>query len=182
MSSRSVAIYALIGPDGSVGYVGKTVLPLGIRLSNHLSEARRSGKTNKRIEWINSLPTPFPWIKLIEEVVEDQWDERERFWIAHYRSIGQAQANTHPGGQRGPRGIGHPQSAETRRKISESLSGREPSASQERALRESREAPRSPAHRASSSKSMKNFWSSLSPEERARRIKAMQDGKKEKIK
>lgn len=178
MTERSVAIYALLDPaSGSVGYVGKTVLRLSTRLSNHLSDARRQGDANKRTRWINSLPEP-PKIVLVEEVTEDRWDEAEREWIAHYRSLGQAQANTHSGGQRGPRGSGHKQSEETRKKIASALKGRKPSQAQVVALRHHRESPRSDQHRESSRASMKSYWRNLSESERAEVVSKMQAGRK----
>lgn len=148
----SVAIYALIDPrDRSVGYVGKTVLPLHVRLSGHISDSR--GKyDNKRRRWINELLDAgvVPEIGLIEEVLHDGWDDAERAWILFFRSQGQARANSHAGGQGGGNNRGKPMSPETKAKVSATLKSK----------------PLSPAHAAALAKGREKGWTMTEAQKR----------------
>jgi hypothetical protein len=107
-------IYLLRDPiDGSVRYVGKTVQTLARRLGIHVS--RRSTYKSHANSWIIGLLAigKRPLIELIE-LCGDDWEERERFWIAHYRMIGASLTNHTDGGEGKP---GNMPSEETRAKM-----------------------------------------------------------------
>lgn len=97
-------IYLLRDPrDGAVRYVGKTITSLRRRLSGHISRAKKPQHHSQR--WIAGLLglgfTPI--IELIEIAAQD-WQDRERFWIAHYRGAGARLTNLSDGGET-PTGI-----------------------------------------------------------------------------
>jgi group I intron endonuclease len=81
-------IYKLIDPRNNlVMYVGKTCMALKKRMYTHYYVAR-DGKTDKDY-WIKELQILGynPIIELIEEVDNSIWQEKERYWIAYYKSI-----------------------------------------------------------------------------------------------
>ena len=89
---RVYKIYCLKCPTTKrVRYVGVTVSDLRVRLSQHVHDAKKGG-THKRY-WINSLSNR-PIIELIETCNKDNWEEKERFWIAHFNNL----TNTREGG------------------------------------------------------------------------------------
>jgi hypothetical protein len=92
-------IYVLRDPrTNEVRYVGKTVKTLADRLSAHINE---SGKIKThRGQWIQSLLKVGvrPVIEEIDQALAD-WVEKERFWIAHYRSITEKLTNQCDGGE-----------------------------------------------------------------------------------
>ena len=94
-------IYALLDPETKeIRYIGKTDNPPE-RLKNHLNE---QGKWH-RINWLKSLKKRGlkPVMRIIEEVAEGiNWEERERYWIAYYQSIGINLVNRTDGGDCGP--------------------------------------------------------------------------------
>lgn len=82
---KTIYIYKLIDPiTNDVRYVGKTN-NLVRRFSAHLKRS----KTNKyhSARWINSLLNKDlkPILEIIEECDETNWEEREIYWINHYR-------------------------------------------------------------------------------------------------
>lgn len=95
---RTVSIYALCDPlDGGIRYIGKTIYEdLEKRLYQHIKDKRKSHRWN----WIKGLWMQGlrPTIKLIEEVDELIWQDRERFWIDYYRSKGINLSNHSSGG------------------------------------------------------------------------------------
>lgn len=79
-------IYVLRDPrNNEIRYVGKTVAPLKKRLSSHLHDSKT--KKSHRGRWIASL-TKIDLAPVIEEIEQagENWAERERFWIAFYRT------------------------------------------------------------------------------------------------
>lgn len=79
-----ITIYALLQPETKeIRYIGKTNSPLHKRLSGHLKDKCNCYRTH----WLRSLRIR-PEIVVIEKCADDIWEERERFWIAHYRSLG----------------------------------------------------------------------------------------------
>jgi hypothetical protein len=115
---RFVYIYALCDPEThAVRYVGFTSKTLEERLRGHLKER----KTCHRKNWIKSVVARGlkPEISVIEEFFDANWQERERYWIAYYRSIGSDLVNGTDGGD----GIPNP-TEEVRRKISLGQLGR----------------------------------------------------------
>jgi hypothetical protein len=98
---RLTRIYALKDPrDGLVRYVGKTVAPIHIRLSNHISAAVKDGKDTYVCRWIRLLNAA--GIRPIAEHIEtvgDGWAEREAYWIGWHRAQGALLTNVTLGGE-----------------------------------------------------------------------------------
>jgi group I intron endonuclease len=108
-------IYILTDPrNGAVRYVGKSDDPER-RYRRHLTENGRTHRHN----WIKQLVQLGlqPMMDVIESVPKTLWEEREIFWIAHYRALGHNLTNMCEGGN-GASGLSP--SDETRRKLSES--------------------------------------------------------------
>jgi hypothetical protein len=93
-----IYIYALLDPDtNDVRYIGKTN-DMSRRLYTH---CRLDPKDNlKKVEWVASLKSngKKPKMIVIEECTSDNWIEREKFWIAHYRSLSDSLLNISGGG------------------------------------------------------------------------------------
>lgn len=114
------SIYLLIDPrDASVRYVGWCGNSLRRRLLEHVREAAKGVQTYKCC-WLRALITVGvqPTIWLVESTEAPK--EREKYWIAHYRSAGCRLTNGTDGGDGQ---LGSPRSAETRTKISAALRG-----------------------------------------------------------
>ncbi len=82
-----VYIYSLNDPDSlQIRYIGKTT-NLKKRLSSHIQEAKRSNGRRYVLNWIKNLlnNNKKPAITIIEECTEDDWQEREKYWIDFYR-------------------------------------------------------------------------------------------------
>lgn len=93
-----ISIYRLSDPrDGQVRYIGKSA-DLSRRMKEHLN--RGSGGNRHKVEWIAGLRAEGlePTVDVIETVLEDEAQERERFWIAHYRESGAVLLNAADGG------------------------------------------------------------------------------------
>lgn len=105
---KPVQIYKLIDPrDLTIKYIGKTCNKLSDRLSSHIWEASKSGRKNKRLTWIKSLLNLSlkPIIESIE-ICENNHiaNERERYYIKHFKEEGVDLKNTQPGGDGQPPG------------------------------------------------------------------------------
>jgi hypothetical protein len=138
--TRPTSIYVLKDPrNNEIRYVGKTVKKLSDRLCSHICVAKKREVINHRTNWIYSLLSQGlePIMELIETVpVNEGWQERERYWIKHYRELGYNLVNvTDGGGGDGPivckwnvnrhSGMrGKKMSDEHRAKISKSLKGK----------------------------------------------------------
>ena len=99
-------IYRIYNIDTNESYVGQTVKTLDYRLKEHIREAKRSLRGEKQ---------DFPFfhrillyygvdnfaIELLEEVSDEQADEREIYWIDYYNSY-YAGYNSTKGGQNRP--------------------------------------------------------------------------------
>ncbi len=105
-------IYSLHDPiTDELRYVGKTVLTLKVRLSNHVSDSRRH--RHRSANWIRGLSAA-PVIKLLCEVVGDGC-EQEKMYIALCRAQGYKLTNVTDGGD-GALGTKH--TPESRAKMS----------------------------------------------------------------
>lgn len=96
-------IYGLVDPSThQLRYVGKSVLSPARRLSVHKWRAVREGKKRHSMAWIASLLAAGcePEAFTIEVVPENEdWVEREQFWIAYFRSLGCNLCNHTIGGE-----------------------------------------------------------------------------------
>lgn len=87
MSMKIIYIYILIDPlTNDIRYVGKTT-NLARRLNAHINRAKQNKYHSAR--WINSLIQKDlkPIMTTIEECNEDNWEEREIYWISYYRKL-----------------------------------------------------------------------------------------------
>lgn len=117
-----VRIYVLIDPiTFEIRYVGKTVKTLSTRMGNHTYYALHP--LTYRDRWHGKLLRRgySPEICLVQEVLEPHWIEAERYWIQYFRSIGCPLTNSTEGGDGA---TGHVKSAETRAKMSKTMTGR----------------------------------------------------------
>jgi hypothetical protein len=89
-------IYALIDPrDNEIRYIGKTSFPKQ-RLQGHMSMQRSKRMKN----WIAELRDigAIPVLSILETCRIDKWEEKEKHWIAHYRSVSNKLLNICSGG------------------------------------------------------------------------------------
>lgn len=124
-------IYGLLDPrTKELRYIGKTTTTLRDRLNKHMTEARSKSKNYHKLFWIRALIEEQlrPEIIEIEEVLDiGVLDDRERYWIAYYRSMGANLVNLTEGGD-GAKEV----TKETRAKLSAASKGK----------------PKTPEHRA----------------------------------
>lgn len=121
--AKIISVYVLIDPrNGQVRYVGVTSNPKQ-RLRDHIRTAKK--EKHHRATWINSLLSEglTPVMDIIDETNNEEWQQCEIAWIAHYRGLGYDLVNATDGGE-GTRGC--IPSKETRRKQSESGKNRPP--------------------------------------------------------
>lgn len=86
---KTIYIYALKDPDSkNIRYVGKTV-NLIKRFRRHLRNGKDITHKYHSAIWIRSLlnNNKIPEISIIEEVSENNWEEREIYWIKYYRQL-----------------------------------------------------------------------------------------------
>lgn len=99
--SKRIAIYAISDPrDGNIRYVGQTCRAPNQRLNGHLVDARR-GASSHRNDWLRSVMRDGhrPVLNVISwREGQNAADERERFWIAAFRSQGFDLTNAAEGG------------------------------------------------------------------------------------
>ncbi len=124
-------IYALIDPrDGVIKYVGKSYDPQE-RLKGHLKNCKRTVTLKNR--WIAKLKSLDlkPSIQILEEVLESEWEDRERYWIKELQNQGYLLKN----GDRGGKGrSSYVTSEETKRKISLANTGKRVSSETKRKI------------------------------------------------
>lgn len=122
--TETTFIYALIDPNThQVRYVGKSDSPHH-RLKAHIRESTRRPEdrhySTHKANWIRSLiqDNKMPVLQIVEEVSQEEWKERECYWIDFYRSQGCNLTNIAPGG------IAHDYSPETIAKRVAKMKGR----------------------------------------------------------
>jgi hypothetical protein len=96
-------IYALREPNlKHIRYVGQTK-NMKTRLAGHIN----AENTAPVAIWVKALKSNGyqPIVILLEEVNDYEADERERFWIRHYRQQGQPLLNMHLGRNIQPKGV-----------------------------------------------------------------------------
>jgi len=135
-----VYIYVLKDPSGVVRYVGKAT-NVTTRLRSHICESKNPKHAHTRKNrWLSKLMDDgkLPVLEVVESVIVSKWEESERHWIVHFKSLGCDLTNLTEGGD-GVSGIkwsaatkkkwskmrkGHKVSEETRRKLSEVFKGK----------------------------------------------------------
>lgn len=121
-NTPETTIYSLSDPDtGLVKYVGKSVR-FKQRCFHHCNLKLQQSKNTKLSNWLAKvlLSGKKPIINVIEICFED-WAEREKFWIAHYRLLGFNICNITDGGD----GVsGRKMSESHRLKISQTHKGK----------------------------------------------------------
>ena len=97
-----IYIYTLKDPiTNEIRYIGKTKQKFYSRLSAHKRYAKTSLKQTHFTNWVNKLLklNLQPIMEKLEIVNEKNWQERERYWIKYYKSLGLKLTNTQEGGQ-----------------------------------------------------------------------------------
>lgn len=118
--SEPYKIYTLHDPDTmAVRYCGFTARSLNERILEHIRKSKT--ENNQKANWIRSLIScgKTPVILFVETATEENWKDRERFWISHFIGAGCCLVNSCDGGGGAP----NPTEA-VRAKISKSLLGR----------------------------------------------------------
>jgi len=77
-------IYALMD-DTTVKYIGKSDNPNKQKLT-HISETINGNSKTHKSNWINKMVNENKEIglKILETVNDDEWEEKEKYWINHY--------------------------------------------------------------------------------------------------
>lgn len=97
---KNIYIYFLKDPiSNEIKYIGKTI-NIKRRLSLYISEARKNKNKRHVLNWINSLLIngQSPIINIIEICNDDNWQEREIYWILYYRNLNTKLCNISNGG------------------------------------------------------------------------------------
>jgi len=82
---RKIYIYCLKDPEtNDIRYIGKTT-NINTRLKAHITRSRHNKYHSAR--WVQSVLKKGlkPIIELVEECTEENWAERETYWISYYR-------------------------------------------------------------------------------------------------
>jgi len=85
-------IYGLFDPsdpDKAIRYIGYTSLGVTKRIAGHLAEVKRKRRPNHLLNWLSSLVNRGlkPGAVVVEIVTDKNWQDRERFWIAHFPNL-----------------------------------------------------------------------------------------------
>ena len=190
-------IYALVCPITEViRYVGKSNNPKR-RVRNHIRELKlveKTGQYNHRQSWLKSLKDNGlnPVLVVLESVTEENWQEREMYWISFYLNLGCKLTNSTSGGDGGlnpseltrkkmsDRKKGKPLSVEHKKRMSESQKARyqDPNERLKSSLY-SKEINSRPNVKELRKESMKEIWKD--PEHRAKRSSAISKAKQKYI-
>lgn len=98
---KTYTIYGLLAKDSNViMYVGVTCRKLTSRLSKHRTDALRRRNTSPCSQWIRRLHAAKQTIVIhaIEVCLEEQWQEKERYWIRYFKLVNPDLLNIKPGG------------------------------------------------------------------------------------
>lgn len=185
--SETTFIYGWCDPvSGDLRYIGKSNNPVA-RLKGHFAEARKNPSQNHRLNLLRkwALEQVRPQLILLLEVQKRDWAFWERDLIAHFRHLGCDLVNGTEGGDGGDTGWkGRKRSPEFCKKISEAktggkmppewcdwnilrLTGRKQSAETiEKRVSKIRGMKQSPEARQKHSNYKRDYWASLSAEER----------------
>lgn len=113
-------IYTLSDKNGNIRYIGKTSY-IKQRLYAHIKEAK-SNRISHKINWINSLlfNNERPVIEILDEVLIDDWQLHETYWIEQFRQWGFNLTNQTSGGDGGK---DYKHTAESKEKMRQSKLG-----------------------------------------------------------
>ncbi len=135
---KKVKIYVFAESNYIPRYVGKTKRQVKQRVKQHLND--RFKYKSHFYNWLNSMIANNMeyHVILLDEVEEIGWEDREIFWIKHFRNMGYPLTNMTDGGdgnqnqvfsketieKRRQKTIGQKRTPEQRKNISDSLIGR----------------------------------------------------------
>jgi len=124
MSSQqsNIVIYTISDPrTGLVRYVGKTI-DFKYRCRKHRTEKNKTYKA----QWVKGLIALGlePIFEIIDECTEEDWQDKERFYIRLFKAMGANLLNQLPGGEGGSTMRGKKLTAEQAAKISLSKIGK----------------------------------------------------------
>lgn len=85
---NTVYIYILKDQNNNIRYVGKTT-NIKRRLYSHIAEAKLNKSKRYVLNWIRQLllNNQKPILEVIEECNENNWQEREIYWISYYKEL-----------------------------------------------------------------------------------------------
>ena len=86
---KNIKIYKLLDPiTNEIRYIGKTKNVLSKRYNEHISRAKKGHHFHVYC-WISKLlkDNLKPKIELVEECTENNWEEREQYWISFYPNL-----------------------------------------------------------------------------------------------
>jgi len=92
----TIYVYGMRCPvNDEIMYVGASV-DIEVRKNQHLHEALSGGKSTK-CSWLRHLVNDGwrPTMEVIEECTENNWREREMYWIETYRMLNPHLTNSH---------------------------------------------------------------------------------------
>jgi predicted GIY-YIG superfamily endonuclease len=118
-------IYILIDPsNNNIFYVGKTN-NVDYRYYHHLWEAKTNKDNSRKSQYIRMLleKNLAPNVVVVCSCEDNEWAEKEIFFIDYYKNMGFELTNTAPGGGAYPNWSGKHHSDETKNKISSALIG-----------------------------------------------------------
>ena len=119
-------IYKITNKINGKIYIGKTNKPIEKRLREHIRSAYKNTNNHKFYNAIRKYGEENFEIELIEEVINESWQDKEIYWINFYDSVNKGY-NTAPGGEGGGGLFGEANPSkrlEVRQKISKTLTGR----------------------------------------------------------
>jgi group I intron endonuclease len=86
---NTIYIYSLTDPDtNEVRYIGKTV-NIKRRYYEHTKKPNEIKSNSHKCNWIKKLidKNKLPIINIIEECNDDNWEQRERYWISQFNNL-----------------------------------------------------------------------------------------------
>ncbi len=86
---KNIKIYKLLDPiTNEIRYIGKTKNVLSKRYNEHIYRAKQEHDSHVYC-WIRKLlkDNLKPTIELVEECTEENWEEREQYWISYYPNL-----------------------------------------------------------------------------------------------
>jgi len=110
-------IYAAVNKVNNKVYIGKTKRGIHIRALDHFKSAKRGSKTAFHNAIRKYGENAFAWYILQENIHDDLINDRERYWIARYKSLGYTLYNLTEGGDGGANFKGKHHTEESRKRM-----------------------------------------------------------------